>query len=496
MTAELLRPGQLFAGRYKIERPLAEGGFGAVYVAEQMSTELRVALKVLWPHVLASRDAVEKFHLEARVASRIQSQHVVQVLDAGFDDATKMPFLAMELLSGETLEQLVERSGPLPAGQLVTLMGQLASGLDKAHAHVGKDGAPAPIVHRDLKPENLFLTQREDGAPCLKILDYGIAKVLSADTQLSQEIRGTPLYMAPEQASGAAVTVRTDVWALGLIVFYALTGRSYWRVAAGEGNTLAQLFGEVLVQPLERPSERLRSLGGAPGSLPAEFDDWFFGCVQREPERRFASAGAAVRALTQVLQATGGPERLASPRGEGAGATWAAGTPELVAAQGHQLPGAITAPLAAGAKPAQRWAVTIAEPAAAVEAGGQATASAPLARRASPWRWLVAVGVGGVGLALAALPLLRRAPDGEASASASGAATAGPGSAAAPASAAPSAPAVSAPSAAMSQAASTAPSPQPQPPGGRPTTRPAPPAPPAPPLPPPRPAPPSIYDDR
>ena len=137
---QVLKPGQEFAGRYRVDSLLAQGGFGAVFVAEQLTTELRVALKVLWPHVLASKEAVEKFQLEARVAARVNSEYIVKVLDAGFDDATGLPFLVMELLQGESLDRHVVTQGPLAPAEAHRYLTQVAHGLDRAHlrqAHRG-----------------------------------------------------------------------------------------------------------------------------------------------------------------------------------------------------------------------------------------------------------------------------------------------------------------------------------------------------------------------
>jgi serine/threonine-protein kinase len=298
--SDLLQPGQVFAGRYRIERFLAQGGFGAVYVAEQIETELRVAVKVLWPHVLQSETAVAKFKLEARIAGRVGSEHIVQVLDAGFDEPTGMPFLVMELLDGQELEDFVLKNGPLSAERAVRYLSQVASALDKAHGYRNREGELEPIVHRDLKPENLFLCRREHGDPMVKVLDFGIAKVLSQSTQVSQEIKGTPLYMAYEQASGTPVSPQTDVWALGLIAFFLLTGRSYWKSGNSGESTLVQLFSEVLSLPIDPPSVRVLEMS-APVALPAGFDAWFSRCVNREPSARFASAGECVRELGLVL---------------------------------------------------------------------------------------------------------------------------------------------------------------------------------------------------
>ncbi len=300
VLTNLLEPGQLFAGRYRIERMLAKGGMGALFVAEQIATELPVAVKVLWPHILGTKDAVEKFQLEAKVAARVQSEQIVRVLDAGFDETTQLPFLVMELLKGDTLEHVVERSGPLSPATTVNYMRQVAIGLDMAHNHIGKDGVRRAIVHRDLKPENLFLTHRQNGEPVVKILDFGIAKVVTDTTNLSQEIRGTPLYMAFEQAAGKAVSPQTDVWALGLISYFLLTGRTYWNTPQNEHGSMSSLLAEIINLPIDAPSERWDPGAPQPAWLSA-FDAWFLRCVNRDPDARFASAGQAIDALAVAL---------------------------------------------------------------------------------------------------------------------------------------------------------------------------------------------------
>lgn len=299
---QALQVGQTFADRYRVEKFLAKGGFGAVYIAEQIETELRVALKVLWPHVLHSHDAVEKFRLEARVAGRVGSDHIVKVFDAGFDSASQMPFLVMELLRGAELDKIVETEGPLAPARVAGYFRQIASGLDRAHGYITREGQRTPIVHRDLKPENLFLAERESGEPVIKILDFGIAKVVSESTQVSQEVKGTPLYMAFEQVAAGKITPQTDIWPLGLIAFYLLTGKVYWKAANHGEGTVTQLFGEVLSLPIELASQRAAQLGVA-HLLPPAFDAWFARCVEREPAKRFASAGECAQALADVLGA-------------------------------------------------------------------------------------------------------------------------------------------------------------------------------------------------
>jgi eukaryotic-like serine/threonine-protein kinase len=299
-SVEMLSPNLLFAGRYRVERFLARGGMGEVYIAEHTATERRVALKVLFPHVRANDRARRSFELEARLANRIQSEHVVQVLDAGIDETSGSPFLVMELLHGQDLEQEVTQRGKLPPEEVVRLLQQVGSALDKAHGYRDRDGVHQPIIHRDLKPENLFLTRRESGDPCVKILDFGIAKVLGQQTQVTREVRGTPLFMAPEQSGGQKVSPATDVWALGLIALQLLCGRLYWRTAEDEGATVMALFAEIMTMPLDSPSLRLHERG-VEVPWPPAFDRWFARCVCRDPSGRYASAGEAISDLGAVL---------------------------------------------------------------------------------------------------------------------------------------------------------------------------------------------------
>jgi eukaryotic-like serine/threonine-protein kinase len=277
--------------------PLARGGFGAVYVAEQLTTERRVALKVLARY--SEQISVTRLLAEARVTSRIPSDHIVQVIDAGVDAASSDVFVVMELLRGMTLDQRLEQ-GALPASEVADYMRQVAVGLDKVHGYLDREGQPTPIIHRDLKPSNIFLTSRDDGQTLVKILDFGAAKVLSQLTKASGLVRGTPQFMASEQALGEPCTVATDIWAFGLITFNLLTGSSYWLTVKREDGTEAQLFAEILTLPLVPASQRARELG-VRVALPPAFDRWFTRCVNRDPGQRFESAGAAAAELSRLL---------------------------------------------------------------------------------------------------------------------------------------------------------------------------------------------------
>jgi tRNA A-37 threonylcarbamoyl transferase component Bud32 len=269
---------------------------GAVYVVEQLSTGRKRALKLLLPSLLGSERSRERFEQEAKVASRIESDHVVEVVAAGVDGASGAPWIAMELLEGETLTERLARTGPMGAPEVLEVMKQLCHALGAAHA--------AGLVHRDIKPDNVYLaTPRRDGVPfTVKILDFGIAK-------LTEDVRaqggatgavGSPLWMAPEQTSSTGVQPSADVWALGLVVFHCLTGRFYWREANRPEATLQGLLKEIVLDPLAPASVRAAELGVS-ALLPPAFDAWFGRAVVREPAQRFPEASACLAALHGVL---------------------------------------------------------------------------------------------------------------------------------------------------------------------------------------------------
>lgn len=299
---------------------------GAIFEAVHTATERRVALKLLFPHIMSVASARRKFELEAKISARVNSPFIVEVLDAGFDEATKSPFLVMELLEGQTLAAFVRSRGPLAVDEALQLLEQLAAGLDAAHKYK-EGGVSRPIVHRDLKPENLFLSH-EDDLIVLKILDFGIAKVLGESCNVSQEVRGTPLYMAFEQVTAGVLSPQTDVWALGLIAYFMLTGQSYWRSASEPSANVQSLFAEILNLPLVAPTVRAAQQGSNV-VLPPELDAWLLTCLEREPARRYASAGAAVEAFARALGRTPRPRpRFSSMPAPALAATAPDTTPE------------------------------------------------------------------------------------------------------------------------------------------------------------------------
>ncbi|AUX38976.1 uncharacterized protein SOCE26_003580 [Sorangium cellulosum] len=284
-------PGTLIADRYRVVRRLGAGAMGAVYEAVDTETDRRRALKVMHAHTIERADLRRRFALEARVAGRVGSPFLVDVLDAGVDRATSTPFLVMELLEGETLAQRLARAGRCPPAEALRWLEQTALGLDKMH-RLG-------VVHRDLKPSNLFLERREHEAPRLKILDLGVAKVLDNGAGLeSTSAAGTPVYMAPEQFRGGKVTPAADIHALGMIAFALLVGSPYWQDEAGRGQDPIAFALAASAGPVEAATARA-ARRGVP--LPAGMDGWFARATAADPAVRFASAIAAVRALAGAL---------------------------------------------------------------------------------------------------------------------------------------------------------------------------------------------------
>jgi serine/threonine protein kinase len=293
--------GALFGGDFRIVRPLAAGGMGAVYVVQQLSTGKSRALKVMRPELAEDAEARRRFILEAQVGARIQSEHVVDVLSAGVDEATQAPFLVMELLDGEDLATRIERAGPLSLDEAREIFEQLCHAVGQAHV--------AGIVHRDLKPENIFLARSrragESGRTSVKVLDFGIARLVAESTTRAktQGMIGTPLWMSPEQTEKGKLTPAADVWALGLILYYCLTGRSYWRSGQDPEATFSMVMKEVLFGELPLPTLRSRD-DRCPERVPAGIDPVFARAVARSPDARFPDADAFWAALSPTLGAS------------------------------------------------------------------------------------------------------------------------------------------------------------------------------------------------
>jgi serine/threonine protein kinase len=225
---EMLTRGDVIGGKYKLIDPLGEGGMGAVWVAENLSIRgAEVAVKVLHANFARDPDAVRRFRAEAEATVRIGHPSIVRVFDYGQSDDGS-PYMVMERLHGESLADRLERDGALPVGETVEMITAVLEALDAAHQR--------EILHRDLKPENIFLA-REGDVVRPKILDFGVSKFLGDDAERVRMTRtgaliGTPAYMSPEQARGeATIDLRSDVWAMGVILYELLTGRLPYEAA-------------------------------------------------------------------------------------------------------------------------------------------------------------------------------------------------------------------------------------------------------------------------
>lgn len=301
MSGVPLTQGSRFADRYRVERCIAQGGMGAVYEATHVETGRRCALKVMLPEVTQSEGMRERFRQEARVAAQVQSAFIVDILDAGVDEATEMPFLVMELLQGETLRKRLRRVKRMPPEEVVTYLHQIALALDKTHAF--------SIVHRDLKLDNLFLTEREDGSIRVKLLDFGIAKLIEEGATSTPATRslGTPLYMAPEQfGPHPKVSPATDIYALGMIAYTLLVGVSYW-LEESRGAGVFAFAARAIDGPQELATERARR---QEVTLPQAFDAWFAKVAAVNPLERFPTASEAVLALAEALDVPIAQNRL------------------------------------------------------------------------------------------------------------------------------------------------------------------------------------------
>ncbi len=222
--AGMNRVGAVLGGAYRIERLIGEGGMGSVFEASHLRLPRRFAVKLLNPEVLGNREVFERFQREAEIASSLGDEHIVQVFDFNFTE-DGVPFMVLELLQGEDLAARIARRGRLPVHETAILLEQLAGALEVAHQH--------GIVHRDLKPQNIFMCRTRTRDDFVKILDFGISKILYSG-QLSTKtgaVMGTPNYMSPEQAEGrqSAIDSRTDLFALGSILYECLTGRMAFR---------------------------------------------------------------------------------------------------------------------------------------------------------------------------------------------------------------------------------------------------------------------------
>jgi serine/threonine protein kinase len=278
---------RILGDKYRLVRPLNQGGMGSVWLAEHLTLAAPVAVKLVATETTRTAHRLQRFLREARTAAAARSPHVVQILDYGVDEG--VPFIVMELLEGESLAERLGRVGRLAARETEAIIRQVSRGLSRAHE--------TGIVHRDLKPANIFISSNDE-EEIVKLFDFGIAKAMAEDlgaafaanqTRIGS-ILGTPYYMSPEQLEGSRrCDYRTDIWAMGVIAFECLLGRPPF---AGHG--IGGLVLAVCSLPAPVPSEH--------GAVPAGFDAWFARACARDLDQRFQSAREAAHQLRRLIE--------------------------------------------------------------------------------------------------------------------------------------------------------------------------------------------------
>jgi len=293
MTPEAKEQPPQIAGRYALGQPIGRGGMATVYEAQDAQLGRRVAVKVLdVPDHLPSGDVealVKRMHREARAIGGLSHPNIVTVLDTG--EREGVPFLVMEYLDGRTLRQRLDGEGPLPPAEVAAIVSQVARGLDAVH----RQG----LLHRDIKPSNIMLLPGGSGAPHVKLMDFGIAR-RSDDTMLTRTgmMVGSPAYMAPETIRGEEPTPAADIWALGALLYEMLAGRPPF-----EAPAIATVFYQIMNQA---PAP----LAGADPAVRRVLNR----ALEKNPARRFASAGALAEAFSRAVGAEAVPPRPRTPR--------------------------------------------------------------------------------------------------------------------------------------------------------------------------------------
>ncbi len=268
---------------------------GAIYEVVHTATRRRCALKVMLLDLSTDPDLQARFAQEATVTAEIKSDHLVSVVDAGIDRVSSTPFMVMDLLEGGDLGKITKEQGPLQSDLAVTLLAQAALALDKTHS--------AGIVHRDLKPENLFLSWRDDGTPHIRILDFGIAKIIASSRNRTQDTRsiGTPAYMPPEQILGDGnIGPSADLYAVAQIAFELLVGVPYWSPELAQHGTGYAFMTAIINGVVEPATQRARANGVM---LPEAFDAWFNKATAIDPRDRFERPTRMIASLARALEA-------------------------------------------------------------------------------------------------------------------------------------------------------------------------------------------------
>ncbi len=296
--------GTTLNNRFKIESKIGEGGFGAVYRGTQLATGRKVALKLLHPEMTKDENLVARFRREGMVLCNLRDAHTITTYD--FDQTNDGTlYIAMELLEGKSLHQVFHEQAPLEWRRMFKILIEMCSSLSEAHAQ--------GIVHRDLKPENVYLESRPGNPEFVKILDFGIAKVMKGDSidpqspQLTAtgQTLGTLEYMSPEQLMGKQLDGRSDVYALGVLAYEMMTGRLPFPDAKGPAGLITAQLKQTPMAP---------SAANPKANLPAAADRVILKCLEKSKENRHADVSQLAIAMQEVLdQARDQSNPLATP---------------------------------------------------------------------------------------------------------------------------------------------------------------------------------------
>jgi serine/threonine protein kinase len=279
-----VREGDILAGKYRVDRVLGVGGMGVVVAAHHVELDDRVAIKFLLPEALHNGEAVARFAREAQAAVKIKSEHVARVTDVGRLE-NGAPYIVMEYLEGLDLSAWIQQRGRLPIDHAVEFLLQACEAIAEAHA--------LGIVHRDLKPANLFVIRRPDGGLSVKVLDFGIAKRMNAvgpaaAITSTAAVMGSPLYMSPEQLNSSKDTdARTDVWALGVILYELLVAESPFLAETMPGVMMKITASEPPPLRARRPE------------VPAGLERVILTCLEKDRSKRFPTIGDLAHALVE-----------------------------------------------------------------------------------------------------------------------------------------------------------------------------------------------------
>jgi serine/threonine protein kinase len=273
-----VEPGTILQGKYRVDEVLGTGGMGKVVRASHLYLQQPVAIKILLEHMAENAETVSRFLREAQASSRLRSEHIAKVTDVGtLEGDAKVPYMVMEYLEGNDLNQILRHHGPQLPQVVCDLILQACEGIAEAHAQ--------GIVHRDIKPSNFFITRRSDGSMLLKILDFGISKTPVNITELTgtQTVIGTPTYMSPEQMkSGKAADQRSDIWSMGIVMYQMLAGRPPF---SGES------YAELVIKVSSEPPTPMHV------QLPHGLGEVILRCLEKNPTMRHQNVAELARSI-------------------------------------------------------------------------------------------------------------------------------------------------------------------------------------------------------